>query len=124
MKPVTILRVASLHAAVGAAAALVAHVAARPARTVELHMAGYAFNDSNPVIRVRPGERIRFVLTNDETSNVLHNFGIAALGVDCGAPMTPGERREVTVTMPDSGSFAYTCCTHPGMGGTIAVTAR
>ena len=95
-----------------------------PERTVALHMREYTFNDSNPTLQFRPGERVRFVVTNEEETNVLHNFRVVGLNVDCGPPMKPGERREVTVTMPKSGEFAYTCCTHPGMGGKMMVAKR
>jgi plastocyanin len=93
-------------------------------RTVRMSMREYAFNGSNPTFRFAPGERIHFVVTNDETTNVLHNFRIAGMNIDCGPPMKPGETRELTVTMPNSGEFAYTCCTHPGMGGKMMVSKK
>ena len=96
----------------------------RPPRIVVLGMKDYFFAGSNPTLTFRPRERVRFVLTNDEETHVLHNFGIPALGIACGEPMRPGERREVLVTMPRSGRYAYTCCTHPGMGGTIVIAAK
>jgi FtsP/CotA-like multicopper oxidase with cupredoxin domain len=102
-----------------------------PESPVALHMRGYFFYfgadtaHGNPTLRFTRGARVRFVLVNDEDTHVVHNFGIPALGVPCGKPMEPGERREVTVVMPDStGSFAYTCCAHPGMGGRIVVANR
>lgn len=97
------------------------HAAPGPPRTVVLSMKDYAFNGLNPTLTFRPGERVHFVVTNDEKSRVLHNFRIVGMDVPCGPPMTPGERREVSVTMPRSGEFAYTCCTHPGMGGKLVV---
>jgi len=112
-----------LAAGVGAAVAFRGH-ASDPARTVTMSMRSYAFNATNPTFRFRPGERIRFVVTNDESTNVLHNFRIVGMNVDCGPPMKPGETREVTVTMPKSGEFAYTCCTHPGMGGAMVVETK
>jgi plastocyanin len=90
-------------------------------RTVELHMRAYAFNDSNPTLRFHPRERVRFVVTNDEESNVLHDFRIAGLGVPCDSGLAPGGRREVRVTMPDSGIYAYECCRHPGMAGRLII---
>lgn len=95
-----------------------------PVRTVELHMKEYTFNDANPTLAFKPGETIHFVVTNDEEGNILHNFRVVGLDVPCGPPMKPGERREVTVTMPKSGEFAYTCCTHPGMGGKMVVAPK
>jgi plastocyanin len=115
-----------LAAGVGTAVALYGRVPDAPgaSRTVTMSMRAYAFNATNPTFRFRPGERIHFVVTNDETTNVLHNFRIVGMNVDCGPPMKPGETREVTVTMPKSGEFAYTCCTHPGMGGTMVVETK
>jgi hypothetical protein len=101
------------------------------ADSVTLHMRNYFFylgadaTHGNPTLRFTRGAHVRFVLINDEDTHVLHNFGIPALGVPCGKPMEPGERREVAVVMPDSaGSVVYTCCTHPGMGGRIVITSR
>jgi plastocyanin len=112
-----------LLAAAAVAFALRGHAPAEP-RTVRMSMREYAFNRTNPTFRFEPGERIHFIVTNDESTNVLHNFRIVGMNVDCGPPMKPGETREVTVTMPKSGEFAYTCCTHPGMGGTMVVTKK
>jgi plastocyanin len=95
-----------------------------PDRTVALSMKDYTFNGTNPTLACRPGERVRFVITNDEMTPVRHNFRIVGMGVPCERELLPGERREVTVTVPPSGEFAYTCCTHPGMGGKLVVTGR
>jgi plastocyanin len=95
-----------------------------PARTITMSMSGYAFNGKNPTLAFRPGERVRFVVTNDEPSRILHNFRVVGMNVECGPPLQPGERREVEVTMPPSGEYAYTCCTHPGMGGKLVVSGR
>ena len=98
---------------------------AKPERTIPLHMQGYAFNDSNPALVFTTGERVRFVLRNDETTMIRHNFRIAALGVRCDYELGPGEERTVAVTMPDTpGVFPYDCCTHQGMGGTLVVKRR
>ncbi|HET9952765.1 MAG TPA: cupredoxin domain-containing protein [Candidatus Eisenbacteria bacterium] len=112
-----------LVAGVALALALRGRAPAEP-RTVRMSMSEYAFNGTNPTLRFKPGERIHFIVTNDESTNVLHNFRIVGLNVECGPPMKPGETREVTVTMPKSGEFAYTCCTHPGMGGTMVVAKK
>jgi plastocyanin len=95
-----------------------------PPRTVRLSMSGYTFNGVNPTLSFKPGERIHFIVTNDESTQVLHNFRIVGLGVPCGEPFLPGGRREVDVVMPASGEFAYTCCTHPGMGGKLVIADR
>ncbi|HET9941379.1 MAG TPA: hypothetical protein VFR25_09805 [Candidatus Eisenbacteria bacterium] len=96
-----------------------------PRRTVLLHMNGYAFNDSNPTLAFTTRERVLFIVRNDETTMVRHNFRIAALGVRCDYELGPGEERAVAVTLPDTpGVFPYDCCTHQGMGGTIVVKRR
>src|SRR5512139_2196275 len=97
---------------------------ARPPRTVVLRMADYLFNGSNPTLAFRPGERVRFVVRNDEDTQVKHNFGIPGLGIRCGRELEPGESLVVEVTLPRSGEFAYTCCTHAGMGGRLVIRER
>jgi plastocyanin len=111
----------------GAALAFVGRdrdAASGPVRTVVMSMKEYTFNDTNPTLAFRPGERVRFVVVNDEDTPVKHNFRIVGMDVPCERELLPGERREVTVTIPRSGEFAYTCCTHPGMGGKLVVAGR
>lgn len=95
-----------------------------PVRTVAMSMSDYTFNGTNPTLKVKAGERVKFVVTNDENSRVLHNFRIVGMDVPCERELLPGEKREVTVTIPPSGEFAYTCCTHPGMGGKLVVDPK
>ena len=97
---------------------------AGPARTIEMRMYDYTFNGTNPTLAFEPGERVRFVVRNDEDSPVKHNFRIVGLDVPCERELLPGETREVTVTLPRSGEFAYTCCTHPGMGGKLVIQGK
>ena len=126
MKRITLSLVLIL-ALAGAAWALAGHekyTAQGPTRTVSMSMNEYTFNGTNPTLRFKPGERVKFVVTNDERSRVLHNFRIVGMDVPCERELLPGEKREVTVTIPQSGEFAYTCCTHPGMGGKLVVDAR
>jgi plastocyanin len=95
-----------------------------PPRTVFLSMKDYTFNGGNPTLTFRPGERVRFVVRNDEQSPIRHNFSIPMLNIPCDRELGPGEIRHVTLTMPRSGSFEYLCCTHRGMGGKLVVTGR
>jgi len=111
-------------AALGLAGGCGREHATGPMRTVVLSMKDYTFNGRNPTLAFRPGERVHFVVTNDEDTRVLHNFRIVGMDIPCGPPMVPGERRDLSVTMPHSGEFAYTCCTHPGMGGKLVVEGR
>ena len=97
---------------------------AAPTRTVVMSMKEYAFNGQNPTLAFRPGERVRFIVTNDEATPIKHNFRIVGMDVPCERELLPGERREVVVTIPPSGEFAYTCCTHPGMGGKLVVAGQ
>ena len=95
-----------------------------PTRTVAMSMKEYTFNGANPTLAFMPGERVRFIVSNDEETQVRHNFRIVGMDVPCERELLPGESREVTVTIPQSGEFAYTCCTHPGMGGKLVVAGR
>jgi len=122
-----LLSVPIVLAAAVAVLALSGRFAPRPAgppRTVELRMYDYTFNGTNPTLRFEPGERVRFVVSNDEDTPVKHNFRVVGLDVPCERELLPGETREVTVTLPRSGEFAYTCCTHPGMGGKLVIDRK
>jgi plastocyanin len=99
-------------------------ISAAPAKTVVLSMNDYTFNGTNPTLTFEPGERVHFVVRNEETTPVKHNFRIVGLNVPCERELLPGETRDVTVTLPRSGEFAYTCCTHPGMGGKLVIEGR
>jgi len=94
------------------------------ARTVILSMRDYTFNGDNPTLSFRAGERVRFVIRNDETTMIRHNFAMPGLGVPCDQELGPGEIRHVTITLRDPGTFEYQCCTHRGMGGKLVVAAR
>jgi len=114
-------------AVAGAALAFVARrpeTPAGPDRTVVMSMSDYTFNGTNPTLTFEPGERVHFVVRNDENSAVKHNFRIVGLNIPCERELKPGETRDVTVTLPRSGEFAYTCCTHPGMGGKLVIEGR
>jgi len=97
---------------------------AGPPRTVVMSMRDYTFNGTNPTLAFKPGERIHFVVRNDENSPVKHNFRIVGMDVPCERDLEPGQTRDVTVTLPRSGEFAYTCCTHPGMGGKLVIEGK
>jgi len=92
-----------------------------PPRTVLLSMSDYTFNGVNPTLTFQPGERVRFVVRNDEQTPIRHNFSIPGLNIPCDREMGPGDIRHVTLTMPRSGVFEYLCCTHRGMGGKLVI---
>lgn len=95
--------------------------AGAPVREITLSMRDYTFGGTNPTFYLRPGERVRFVVRNDEDTPIKHNFEIPALGVPPGKEIAPGESREVTITAPLSGEFTYGCATHRGMQGKIII---
>jgi plastocyanin len=91
-------------------------------QTVELSMRDYTFNGTNPTFRFHVGDRVRFVVRNEEQTPIRHNFAIPSLGIPCGSELGPGEIRHVFLTLKKPGTFEYVCCTHRGMGGTLVVT--
>ena len=95
-----------------------------PARVqdVELSMRDYTFNGTNPTFRFHVGDRVRFVVRNEEQTPIRHNFAIPSLGIPCDRELGPGEIRHVFLTLKKPGVFEYLCCTHRGMGGTLVVT--
>ncbi len=93
-------------------------------RTVVLSMRDYTFNGSNPTLTFRVGERVRFVVRNEETTPIRHNFSIPGLNVPCDGELGPGEIKHVTLTLSRPGTFEYLCCTHRGMGGKLVVAGR
>jgi plastocyanin len=84
----------------------------------------YRIGDSpevNPTLRLHPGERIRFVLTNTDIG-MAHDFVIQDFNVS--TPLVKGRGSEaVEFTVPDArGTHAYNCTPHSAtMRGTIAV---
>jgi plastocyanin len=93
-------------------------------RTVVLSMRDYTFNGDNPTLSFHEGERVRFVVRNDETTSIRHNFAIPMLNVPCDRELGPGEIRHVILTLARPGTYEYLCCTHRGMGGKLVVTGR
>ena len=53
-----------------------------PVRTVVLSMKDYTFNGKNPTLAFQPGERVRFIVSNDVDSRVLHNFRVVGMNVE------------------------------------------
>jgi plastocyanin len=93
-------------------------------RTVVLSMRDYTFNGNNPTLSFHEGARVRFVVKNDETTPIRHNFAIPGLNVPCDRDMGPGEIRHVILTLSRPGTYEYLCCTHRGMAGKLVVTGR
>ena len=95
-----------------------------PMRTVVLSMRDYTFNGTNPTLSFRVGERVRFVVRNEETTPIRHNFSIPGLNVPCDRELGPGEIKHVMLTLSRPGTFEYLCCTHRGMAGKLVVARR
>lgn len=94
-------------------------------RTIELTAQDYAFNDSNPDLKLVAGETVRIIVRNrEERRSIIHNFKIPGLNIACDTPIRPGESREYIIKVPNQGEFMYTCCAHPGMGGRIKIAGR
>jgi len=91
-------------------------------QVVDLSMRDYTFNGTNPTFRFKVGDRVRFVVRNEEQTPIRHNFAIPSLGIPCDRELGPGEIRHVFLTLKRPGTFEYVCCTHRGMGGTLIVT--
>lgn len=89
-------------------------------------MSYYVSGDTqpNPPIRVRPGERVRFVLRN-EAAGFAHDLSIPALDVAVD-PIEAGESRAVEAQVPrEPGTFEYVCRPHAQMmRGVLVVSDR
>jgi plastocyanin len=68
----------------------------------------------NPVIRVRPGERLRLTFRND-APGLMHNFEIPAWGIKTGQ-IRGGSSTSVTLTVPGTqGRYEYKCAPHANL---------
>ena len=78
---------------------------------------------ANPIIRLRPGERVRIVLRN-EAPGLIHDFEIPSLEVKSDQ-IRVGETTSVTFTVPTSeGRYQYICGPHSTlMRGFVEVAA-
>ena len=76
---------------------------------------------ANPVIRVRPGERLRLTLRND-APGLMHNFEIPEWNVKTDQ-IRGGDSVSVTFTVPASdGRYQYRCAPHANlMNGFVEV---
>ena len=103
------------------AAAVVTSAGAREeAREIHLVARGMAFyldadpTAANPTIRVRRGERVRFVLRN-ETPGIDHDLAIASMGVGL-TPVAVGQSAAFDLQAPDQpGRHEYACRPHAVM---------
>ncbi len=93
---------------------------AGPVREIVLDARDVAFNEINPPIVLRPGERVRFVVRNGDPG-VLHSISLP--GIDSTVrDVLPGQKISFEVTVPDAGRFEYVCPQHmPRMRGSIEV---
>jgi plastocyanin len=77
--------------------------------------------DANPTLRLIHGERVRFILTNDDPG-YSHNFVAPVLGVSTPL-LKQGRSQSVEVTVPGAtGVYTYGCGPHSEMmRGNIAI---
>jgi plastocyanin len=80
-----------------------------------------ATREANPTLRLKRGERIRLVLTNDDRGYT-HNLVSPALGVSLPL-LEAGKTQAIEVTVPDvPGPSTYSCGPHGQMmRGNIAI---
>jgi plastocyanin len=113
-----------------AAAAVVTRAGAREeVREIHLVARGMAFfaagdgTSPNPAIRVRPGERVRLIVSN-ETTGMEHDLAVASLGVAMN-PLATGAVGVVDLQAPsEPGEHEYVCRPHAVMmRGRILVEA-
>jgi len=92
-------------------------------REIVLEARDVAFGGDNPTLHLTPGERVRFVIRNNDPG-VLHSITIP--GVDPTIRHIPwGEEVSFEVTIPDEGRFEYLCPQHaPKMKGEILVRSQ
>jgi plastocyanin len=103
------------------AAAVVTSAGAREeAREIRLVARGMTFyldadpTAANPTIRVRRGERVRFMLRN-ETPGIDHDLAIASMGVGL-TPVAVGQSAAFDLQAPDQpGRHEYACRPHAVM---------
>ena len=89
-----------------------------PSTTLEIRAVGLLFN--KPSLTVSAGSLVKVTFINDDVS-VMHNFGIAILGVDptevCSGPC----ETVLVFTAPDPGNYQFFCSLHQGMQGDLYV---
>jgi plastocyanin len=82
------------------------------AREMSFFLAGG--DEANPALRLRPGERVRIVLRNEEPG-VIHNFEIPDWRVAT-RPLNGGESDAVEFRVPEGrGTQTYVCTPHSTM---------
>lgn len=86
---------------------------ARDARGVNVQLAGACFDPA--VIRIQPGQRVRWTNKDPMTHNVV---GVAG---SWGSGRELSEGQSVTEQFAKSGVYPYYCAFHPGMVGAVVV---
>lgn len=85
--------------------------------SVRIGIEGFAFVPAE--LRASPGQTLTIEIENEGSAS--HTFTIDRLGID--EELSPGDRVEVEVTLPESGSLPFVCRFHErsGMVGEITV---
>ncbi len=95
-----------------------------PVRAVELNANGIRFNQSNPPIMARVGERLEVTVRNREDHPIAHDFAVPAFGSKTDY-LQPGQSETLSFIAEREGSFKYVCTLHPGaMDGLVIVEDR
>ena len=86
----------------------------------EVELDDYYFKPT--VLQGKPGQKVTLELRNE--GQVEHTFTIDSQGID--KELQPGDKGEVTVTIPKSGVVSFYCKFHKssGMAGALAVTGQ
>ena len=89
-------------------------------REIVLEAKDLAFGGDNPTLHVKPGERVRLVVRNNDPG-ILHSISVPGIDSEV-RHIKYGEEVTVDLTIPESGSFQYVCPQHaPSMQGRIVV---
>lgn len=93
-------------------------------RLLVLHAQGLKFNQTNPPIVVRQGDRLRIRIENKEPTAIAHDFTLP--GQNLRTPiLKPGESAVLEVRLDQAGEWSYVCSLHPNyMSGRIVVENR
>lgn len=85
---------------------------AAPAHTATVHITGFSFKPG--ALTVHPGDTVVFQNDDDVTHNVSGDE-FKSPDIDAG--------KSWSYTFSKAGTYAYVCTYHPGMNGTITVSA-
>jgi plastocyanin len=90
--------------------------------TITMVAQNIKFNVTNPTIYLKVGQTVKFVLMNQDSDTIPHNFYIKNFPNASTSTINPGQTASFTVTFSTAGNYTYHCIVHPGlMDGNIIV---